>query len=51
MSLDPKTNRAVREAKKIAQKPPAVLEPPFPFVRRNFDPFHFGVQRLPTGQK
>ena len=46
MSLDPKTNRRVREAdkaKKRAEEPP--LDTPFPHKRQSFDPFFFSLER------
>lgn len=50
MSLDPKTNREAREAKKTAAEVPPPLEPAFPFSRVNFDPFFFGVTVVLTAR-
>lgn len=44
MSLDPRQARLDRA---LDVKPPARLEPPFPFKREPFDPFFFGADKQP----
>jgi hypothetical protein len=43
MSLNPRENRTLREAKKERRdsKPPPSLEPAFPYTKVYFDPFVF----------
>ena len=48
MSLDPKANRAAREAAAAAAAVPPELEPPFPYGRVSFDPFFFFVEVVLT---
>ena len=45
MALDPKTNRAEREAEKAKKQEDPPLEAPFPYRRQSFDPFFFHLER------
>ena len=47
MSLDPRSNRLRREAKKDAAKKAPRLNPPPPWQPLAFDPFEFGLQNDP----
>ena len=49
MSLDPKANRAAREAADAKKKRKAIppLEPPFPFTALAFDPWDFNCAADP----
>ncbi len=45
MSLDPRQARIDRA---LDVKPPALLEPPFPYRREPFDPFFFDADEEPV---
>lgn len=45
MALNARENRIAKELAKAKAGEPPPLNPPFPYLRKSFDPFLFGVQK------